>query len=93
MTAARLFRNGHSQAVRIPKSMEFVGIDEVQIERIADTIILRPLRKDWLSFADEMDALDATGDPAANRAVLDDFMKERPELLTLREVKLEPDAP
>lgn len=81
MTAARLFRNGQSQAVRIPKSMEFVGVEEVEIERVADTIVLRPARKDWLSFADEMEALDAVGDVEANRAALKDFMKERPELL------------
>lgn len=33
--SARLFRNGRSQAVRIPKEFELPG-DEVQITRLAD---------------------------------------------------------
>jgi len=81
MTAVRLFRNGQSQAVRIPKSIEFVGVEEVEIERVADTVILRPVRKDWLSFADDTE----TADP--------DFMRERPELFAVRDVKLERDQP
>lgn len=41
----RLFRNGRSQAVRIPKEFEFEG-EEVLIERADDGVLkLMPLRK------------------------------------------------
>jgi antitoxin VapB len=38
----RLFRNGRSQAVRIPKEFEFAG-DEVELTREGDVITLRPV--------------------------------------------------
>ncbi len=42
---ARLFRNGRSQAVRIPKEFEFEG-DEVLIEAGEDgKLILQPVKK------------------------------------------------
>ena len=41
---ARLFRNGRSQAVRIPKEWEFEG-DEVLLERAKDgSLRLRPIK-------------------------------------------------
>ena len=66
-TTAKLFVNGKSQAVRIPKMFEFKGVDEVIIQKEGDAIILTPIRKNWLSFAEL---------PEAD----DDFMTERPEL-------------
>ena len=39
-----LFRNNNSQAVRLPKDMEFEGINAVEILRIGDSVILRPPR-------------------------------------------------
>jgi antitoxin VapB len=45
MATASLFTNGKSQAVRIPKELEFEGINEVEIIRDGDSIILRPKRK------------------------------------------------
>lgn len=49
---AALFRNGRSQAVRIPKDLEFKGVTEVEISREGDALVLRPARKTWTSFAD-----------------------------------------
>jgi antitoxin VapB len=49
---AALFINGRSQAVRIPKELEFEGVAEVEISREGDALILRPARKTWTSFAD-----------------------------------------
>ena len=49
---AALFINGRSQAVRIPKEMEFDGVAEVEISRDGDALILRPARKSWTSFVD-----------------------------------------
>ena len=36
MTAAKLFLNGRSQAVRLPKAFRFEGLTEVFIERDGD---------------------------------------------------------
>jgi antitoxin VapB len=74
-TTAKLFINGKNQAVRIPKVFEFIGIDEVNIRKEGDTLIISPTRKNWLSF------------PASPRADAD-FMTERPELLNKDRVTL-----
>ena len=45
-TSTRLFRNGNSQAVRIPKALAFDSVDiEVEIERRGDELIVRPAKK------------------------------------------------
>ena len=51
MATASLFTNGKSQAVRIPKGLEFKGINEVEITRDGDSIVLTPKRKSWSSFS------------------------------------------
>ena len=39
----RLFRNGNSQAVRIPRALAFENVDiEVEIERRGDELVIRP---------------------------------------------------
>ena len=44
---AKLFRNGRSQAVRLPKEFRFPG-DEVSLRREGDAVILEPVRaKTW----------------------------------------------
>lgn len=45
MTAAKLFLNGRSQAVRLPKAFRFEGVTEVFIERDGDRVILSPVRR------------------------------------------------
>jgi len=52
VATASLFINGKSQAVRIPKGLEFEGINEVEITRDGDSIVLTPKRKSWVSFSD-----------------------------------------
>ena len=49
---AKLFTNGRSQAVRIPKELAFSGIDAVNVEKKGNSVILTPARKTWQSFAD-----------------------------------------
>ena len=66
---AKLFTNGRSQAVRIPKAYRFEGVDQVLIRKEGDALVILPVRKTWESYADEAPA------------VGDDFMAERPELL------------
>ena len=51
-TEAKLFINGRSQAVRIPKNMAFKGVDAVTVEKKGTAVILTPARKTWQSFAD-----------------------------------------
>jgi virulence-associated protein VagC len=44
---AKLFRNGRSQAVRLPKEFRFEG-DEVSIRRDGKRVILEPVkRREW----------------------------------------------
>ena len=73
---AKLFTNGRSQAVRIPKTLEFEGITEVVISRHGDGLLLAPVRKSWESFAVDAPVVD------------DDFMVERPDLLDAGRVDL-----
>jgi antitoxin VapB len=42
MQTAKLFLNGRSQAVRLPKAFRFEGISEVLIERDGDRVIISP---------------------------------------------------
>lgn len=74
-TKAKLFINGRSQAVRIPKAYQFVGVDEVVIRREGNSLIIVPARKTWESFAEEAPV------------VGDDFMSERPEMLNGERVR------
>lgn len=52
MAKASLFKNGKNQAVRIPKELEFQGVNEVEVTRQGDSIVLTPKRKSWESFSE-----------------------------------------
>jgi antitoxin VapB len=48
---AKLFQNGSSQAVRLPKEFRFKG-DKVRIRRVGKSVVLEPLADDpeiWLA--------------------------------------------
>ncbi len=46
MTITRIFRNGNSQAVRIPAELAYERSDlDMEIERIGDEIHIRPARR------------------------------------------------
>ncbi len=48
-TTAKLFKNGRSQAVRLPKAFRFKG-SEVKIRKEGNKVILEPLEtSDWPS--------------------------------------------
>jgi antitoxin VapB len=49
MQTARLFVNGKSQAVRLPKEYRFQG-ENVYVKKIGEAVILVPLDKDWEVF-------------------------------------------
>jgi antitoxin VapB len=49
MQSAKLFINGRSQAVRLPKEFQFPGKD-VLIQKVGDAVILVPYNKSWEVF-------------------------------------------
>jgi len=49
MQTAKLFINGRSQAVRLPKEFQFKG-DDVFIQKVGDAVILVPHEKSWEVF-------------------------------------------
>ena len=63
---AKVFQNGRSQAIRIPKEYR-VASDEVYIEKVGDTLIIKPKYKDkWDDFFDKLEDVD-TSDFLADR--------------------------
>jgi antitoxin VapB len=46
MTTAKIFKNGRSQAVRLPKECRFDGA-EVGIARVGELVILYPSGRRW----------------------------------------------
>jgi antitoxin VapB len=45
-TVTKVFRNGNSQAVRIPAELAYERNDlDVEIERIGEQIVIRPVRR------------------------------------------------
>ena len=49
MMTAKLFENGRSQAVRLPKEYRFSG-DEGSINKGGDVVILMPKENKWSGF-------------------------------------------
>ena len=50
-TFAKLFQNGRSQAVRLPREFRFEG-DRVRVRRVASGVLLEPVNPDaakWLA--------------------------------------------
>jgi len=64
MKTAKLFKNGQSQAVRLPKEFRFEG-KEVHIKRVGQAVVLLPLGHGWSSLAGAIDLFS------------DDFMPSR----------------
>ena len=65
MTAiAKIFRNGASQAVRLPKEFRF-DVDEVCVKRIGAALLLFPKESAWAVMRDAVGRAD------------EDFMTER----------------
>jgi len=74
MNTAKLFKNGKSQAVRLPKQFKFQGT-EVYIKRIGRNVILIPKDDPWESLISSLDNFS------------DDFMADREQpVLDKREV-------
>lgn len=66
MKTAKLFRNGQSQAVRLPKEFRFEG-EFVYVKKSGKAVILLPAQGIWDSLVDSLDKFS------------DDFMTAREE--------------
>ncbi len=64
MKTAKLFQNGQSQAVRLPKEFRFEG-EEVFIKKNGNVVMLIPVVHSWDSMLGSLDKFSA------------DFMSER----------------
>ena len=67
MNKAKLFKNGKSQAVRLPREFQFYG-SEVYVRKIGRNVLLIPKDDPWDSLIDSLDKFSR------------DFMAERNQL-------------
>lgn len=47
---AKLFRNGRSQAVRLPAKYRFEGVDEIYVSKVGDKVVLSTKPPSWDDF-------------------------------------------
>ena len=73
---AKVFENGRSQAVRLPKECRFSS-DEVMVNKIGDIVILLPKQNKWDSF---MRAIDMFSDDFMAEGRAKDMVQEREAL-------------
>ena len=64
MKTAKLFQNGQSQAIRLPKEFRFRG-DKVFIKKMGNAVVLLPYQDSWQSLFDSLYQFS------------DDFMEDR----------------
>lgn len=64
MAIAKLFQNGQSQAVRLPKAFRMPG-NEVVIKKVGNAVVLLPIEHPWDTLFESLDQFS------------DDFMVER----------------
>jgi len=57
MRKAKIFKNGRSQAVRLPKEFRFDS-DEVYIEKVGNVVKLIPVNDKWSSFVEGLAEFD-----------------------------------
>lgn len=76
MMTAKVFQNGRSQAIRLPKECRFAS-DEVMVNKIGEIVILLPKQNKWDSF---MRAIDMFSDDFMDGGRAADMVQEREEL-------------
>lgn len=76
MMTAKVFENGRSQAVRLPKECRF-RTDEVVVNKIGDIVMLMPKTNRWNSF---MQAIDMFSDDFFQDGRADSIPQERENL-------------
>ena len=66
---AKVFKNGRSQAIRIPKEYRF-DTNEVYIQKLGDSLIIKPKKtQKWNKFFKDLEKL--------NSSITDDFLIDR----------------
>ncbi len=68
METAKLFMNGRSQAVRLPKGFRFEG-EEVFVKKVGNAVVLLPQRHSWEALYGSLgsfseDFMEGRGQPA-----------------------------
>lgn len=53
MMTAKIFENGRSQAVRLPRECRFSG-EEVVVNKIGDIVMLMPKENKWSGFLNSL---------------------------------------
>ncbi len=53
MKTAKLFQNGRSQAVRLPRDCRFEG-EEVYVRKMGNAVVLLPQKRSWDSLFDAL---------------------------------------
>ncbi len=76
MMTAKVFENGRSQAVRLPKECRF-DADEIVVNKIGDIVMLMPKTNKWNSF---MQAIDMFSEDFMEGGRSDMTVQEREEL-------------
>lgn len=76
MMTAKLFENGRSQAVRLPKEYRFQG-EEVAVNKIGDVVLLMPSENKWAGF---LNGLSLFSDDFMNEGRVDSVEQEREAL-------------
>ena len=54
MRTAKLFKNGRSQAVRLPKEFRFDGT-QVFIKKLGNAVVLLPYQNSWQALFDSLE--------------------------------------
>jgi antitoxin VapB len=55
METAKIFENGRSQAVRLPKKFRF-DVDEVVVQQLGDAVLLTPKDSLWQTFLEGLNS-------------------------------------
>ncbi len=76
MMTAKVFENGRSQAVRLPKECRF-STDEVMVNKIGDIVLLLPKQHKWDSF---MSAVNMFSEDFMADGRASDVIREREDL-------------
>ena len=76
METAKIFENGRSQAVRLPKECRF-SADEVMVNKIGEIVLLFPKTDKWDSF---MKAIEMFSDDFMSDGRATDPVQERETL-------------
>ena len=93
---AKLFRNGNSQAVRLPQEFRFPG-SEVRIRREGDAVVLEPViasTKEWFAAIDRYSGSDAfEGDWRNQRKAREESAFEEADELSSRHKRMRGNTP